>query len=74
MNTDTVLTVDGNTLLEPDAIGAARPTLGGRLFQRFQTYEYIRNFLSRYAWMQVGGGRWSRWAVLTRTTWSRTTS
>ena len=76
MDTDTVLTVDGDTLLEPDAIGAVRrafsdepalvaatgvlapvcrPTLGGRLFQWFQTYEYIRNFLSRYAWMQVGG-------------------
>ena len=76
LDTDTVLTVDGDTLLEPDAIGAVRrafsnepalvaatgvlapvcrPTLGGRLFQWFQTYEYIRNFLSRYAWMQVGG-------------------
>jgi cellulose synthase/poly-beta-1,6-N-acetylglucosamine synthase-like glycosyltransferase len=76
MDTDTVLTVDGDTLLEPDAIGAmrqafsdepalvaatgvlapvCRPTLGGRLFQWFQTYEYMRNFLSRYAWMQVGG-------------------
>ncbi len=28
-------------------------TIGGRLFQWFQTYEYIRNFLSRYAWMQM---------------------
>src|SRR5205823_6338721 len=28
-------------------------TLGGRLFQWFQTYEYVRNFLSRYAWMQM---------------------
>ncbi len=27
-------------------------TLGGRMFQWFQTYEYIRNFLSRYAWMR----------------------
>ena len=26
----------------------------GRVFQWFQTYEYIRNFLSRYAWMQLG--------------------
>jgi cellulose synthase/poly-beta-1,6-N-acetylglucosamine synthase-like glycosyltransferase len=25
----------------------------GRVFQWFQTYEYIRNFLSRYAWMQL---------------------
>ncbi len=31
------------------------PTAGGRLFQWFQTYEYIRNFLSRYAWMRLGG-------------------
>ncbi|MBC7438119.1 MAG: glycosyltransferase [Bdellovibrionales bacterium] len=30
-----------------------KPGLSGRLFQWFQTYEYIRNFLSRYAWMQV---------------------
>ncbi len=74
MTTDTVLTVDGDTLLESEAIGAVRgafshePTLvaatgvlapvcdasvGGRLFQWFQTYEYIRNFLSRYAWMRL---------------------
>jgi cellulose synthase/poly-beta-1,6-N-acetylglucosamine synthase-like glycosyltransferase len=25
----------------------------GRVFQWFQTYEYIRNFLSRYAWAQL---------------------
>jgi len=30
-------------------------TLKGRLFQWFQTYEYVRNFLSRYAWMQANG-------------------
>jgi cellulose synthase/poly-beta-1,6-N-acetylglucosamine synthase-like glycosyltransferase len=29
------------------------PNLSGRWFQWFQTYEYIRNFLSRYAWMQM---------------------
>jgi cellulose synthase/poly-beta-1,6-N-acetylglucosamine synthase-like glycosyltransferase len=29
------------------------PTIVGRLFEWFQTYEYIRNFLSRYAWMRV---------------------
>lgn len=29
------------------------PTLSGRFFQWFQTYEYIRNFLSRYAWMRM---------------------
>ncbi|MES2941585.1 MAG: glycosyltransferase family 2 protein [Pseudomonadota bacterium] len=74
MSTDTVLTVDGDTLLEAQAIGVVRkafsaePALvaatgvlapvcnasfSGRLFQWFQTYEYIRNFLSRYAWMRV---------------------
>jgi cellulose synthase/poly-beta-1,6-N-acetylglucosamine synthase-like glycosyltransferase len=26
-------------------------SISGRLFQWFQTYEYVRNFLSRYAWM-----------------------
>ena len=30
-------------------------TLTGRVFQWFQTYEYIRNFLSRFAWMQADG-------------------
>ncbi|MEO8925036.1 MAG: glycosyltransferase [Caldimonas sp.] len=30
-------------------------TLAGRCLEWFQTYEYIRNFLSRYAWMQVDG-------------------
>ncbi len=29
------------------------PTITGRLFQWFQTYEYVRNFSSRYAWMQM---------------------
>ncbi len=30
-------------------------SFSGRIFQWFQTYEYMRNFLSRYAWMRVGG-------------------
>ncbi len=30
-------------------------TRAGRLFQWFQTYEYVRNFLSRYAWGRVDG-------------------
>jgi cellulose synthase/poly-beta-1,6-N-acetylglucosamine synthase-like glycosyltransferase len=30
-----------------------KATLGGRCLEWFQTYEYIRNFLSRQAWMQV---------------------
>jgi cellulose synthase/poly-beta-1,6-N-acetylglucosamine synthase-like glycosyltransferase len=37
------------------ATGVLRPicgkTVSGRLFQWFQTYEYVRNFMSRYAWM-----------------------
>jgi cellulose synthase/poly-beta-1,6-N-acetylglucosamine synthase-like glycosyltransferase len=31
------------------------PSAIGRVFQWFQTYEYIRNFLSRFAWMQADG-------------------
>ena len=74
--TDLVLTVDADTLLEPQALGAMRdafaadpalaaatgvltpvcgPSMSGRLLQWFQTYEYVRNFLSRYAWMQMDG-------------------
>ena len=30
-------------------------TVSGRLFEWFQTYEYVRNFLSRYAWSQENG-------------------
>ncbi len=71
VETDLVVTVDGDTLLDPAATGALRaafaadpalvaatgvltpvcgPTLSGRFYEWFQTYEYIRNFLSRYAW------------------------
>jgi cellulose synthase/poly-beta-1,6-N-acetylglucosamine synthase-like glycosyltransferase len=74
IETDIVLTVDADTLLEPGAIAAMReafaaepeivaatgilapicgPTLGGRLFEWFQSYEYVRNFLSRDAWMRL---------------------
>jgi cellulose synthase/poly-beta-1,6-N-acetylglucosamine synthase-like glycosyltransferase len=39
------------------ATGVLAPICGphpmGRLFQWFQGYEYVRNFLSRYAWMRV---------------------
>ena len=76
LDTDLVLTVDADTLLEPDALAAMRggfsadpalvaatgvlfPVCGrsasGRLFQWFQTYEYMRNFLSRYAWGRHDG-------------------
>jgi cellulose synthase/poly-beta-1,6-N-acetylglucosamine synthase-like glycosyltransferase len=69
--TELVLTVDGDTLLDPEATRAMRDafaadpalvaatgvltpvcaaTPSGRFYQWFQTYEYIRNFLSRYAW------------------------
>ena len=71
---EVVLTVDADTLLDRDAIGAMRDafaadpglvaatgvllpvcdaSLGGRLFEWFQTYEYLRNFLSRYAWSRL---------------------
>ena len=29
------------------------PHLSGRVFQWFQSYEYVRNFLSRYAWSRL---------------------
>ncbi len=32
-----------------------RRTASGALLQWFQTYEYVRNFLSRYAWMRADG-------------------
>jgi cellulose synthase/poly-beta-1,6-N-acetylglucosamine synthase-like glycosyltransferase len=45
---------------EPELVAAAgilTPLCGktaeGRFFQWFQTYEYIRNFVSRYAWMRA---------------------
>ncbi len=74
--TELVLTVDADTLLEPHALAAMSdafdadpglvaatgvlspvcgPSASGRLLQWFQTYEYVRNFLSRYAWMRAEG-------------------
>ncbi|RKP55898.1 glycosyltransferase family 2 protein [Pararobbsia silviterrae] len=74
MRSDTLMTVDADTLLAPGACRAMRhafatetylvsaagiltPLCGhtreGRFFQWFQTYEYIRNFISRYAWMRA---------------------
>ena len=71
---EVVLTVDADTLLQPDAVAAVRrafaaepdlvattgvlipvcaPTASGRIMEWFQTYEYIRNFLARYAWMRL---------------------
>jgi cellulose synthase/poly-beta-1,6-N-acetylglucosamine synthase-like glycosyltransferase len=73
LDTDLVLTVDADTILEREAIGAMRDAFAatpglvaatgvltpvcdgsvtGRVFEWFQTYEYVRNFLSRYAWMR----------------------
>ena len=74
--TDVIVTVDADTRLELDAVGAlraafsaepalvaatgvltpvcARGKLGG-IFQWFQTYEYTRNFLGRFAWMRADG-------------------
>jgi cellulose synthase/poly-beta-1,6-N-acetylglucosamine synthase-like glycosyltransferase len=75
-DTELVLTVDADTLLDAGALAAMRdafaadpalvaatgvltPVCGksalGRLLQWFQTYEYVRNFLSRFAWMQADG-------------------
>ncbi len=74
MTTDTVMTVDADTLLADDATHAMRAafaqspklvaatgilvpvcnrTASGRVFQWFQTYEYMRNFIARFAWMRA---------------------
>jgi cellulose synthase/poly-beta-1,6-N-acetylglucosamine synthase-like glycosyltransferase len=60
---DTLLTPGATAALrdafaaDPALVGATGvltpvcgPSLSGRFFESFQTYEYIRNFLSRYAW------------------------
>lgn len=46
---------------DPDLVGVTgvitpvcAPTARGRVLQWFQTYEYLRNFLGRYAWMRLG--------------------
>jgi cellulose synthase/poly-beta-1,6-N-acetylglucosamine synthase-like glycosyltransferase len=74
MTTETVMTVDADTLLENDACHAMRSafavrpnlvaatgiltpvcsrTVSGRILQWFQMHEYMRNFISRYAWMRA---------------------
>jgi cellulose synthase/poly-beta-1,6-N-acetylglucosamine synthase-like glycosyltransferase len=76
IGTDVVLTVDADTMLEPDAVASLRaafssapelvaatgvltPTCGpgfaAHVLRWFQAYEYIRNFLSRFAWMRADG-------------------
>ena len=74
VDTELVVTVDGDTLLDEGACGALRasfaadrrlvaatgimipicgPSPTARLLEGFQTYEYIRNFLGRYAWASM---------------------
>jgi cellulose synthase/poly-beta-1,6-N-acetylglucosamine synthase-like glycosyltransferase len=74
VDTDVVMTVDADTLLEPGAVAAMRaafaanpalvaatgvmapvcaPTASGRVLELFQSYEYVRNFLSRAAWARA---------------------
>jgi cellulose synthase/poly-beta-1,6-N-acetylglucosamine synthase-like glycosyltransferase len=74
VDSDVIVTVDGDTFLDQGATGAMKAafardpnlvaatgvltpvcdaTLSGRFFQWFQTYEYIRNFLARYAWARA---------------------
>lgn len=94
LDTELMVTVDADTLLDPGALAAMRasfagdaalvaatgvltpicgPGLKGRLFQGFQRYEYVRNFLSRYAWGRVNSlllvsgafGAYRRAALLT---------
>jgi cellulose synthase/poly-beta-1,6-N-acetylglucosamine synthase-like glycosyltransferase len=76
LNTELILTLDADTIPEPDAIAATRrafqadptlvaatgvlfpdcpATIEGRIFQCFQSTEYMRNFLSRYAWATQDG-------------------
>jgi cellulose synthase/poly-beta-1,6-N-acetylglucosamine synthase-like glycosyltransferase len=73
IDTEIVVTIDADTLLEPGALQAIEEafaadarlvgaggiivpfcdaTLSGRTLQFFQTYEYIRNIISRFAWMR----------------------
>ena len=76
VSTETMLTVDADTLLARRAVAAMRdafeaelrlvaatgillPTCapgagrGTRVLLRFQSYEYVRNFLSRFAWARA---------------------
>jgi cellulose synthase/poly-beta-1,6-N-acetylglucosamine synthase-like glycosyltransferase/cytochrome b561 len=69
-----VVTLDADTLLRSDAIGAMRrifshepdliaaggvltptcaPTVSGRIFEFFQTFEYLRAFIARVAWTRA---------------------
>jgi cellulose synthase/poly-beta-1,6-N-acetylglucosamine synthase-like glycosyltransferase/cytochrome b561 len=71
---DLIVTLDADTLLRSDAIGAMRrifshepdlvaaggvltptcaPTVSGRFFEWFQTFEYLRAFIARLAWSRA---------------------
>lgn len=59
---DAIAAMRGAFQREPGLIAATgllRPicdrSVAGRLFEWFQTYEYVRNFISRFAWMRVDG-------------------
>ncbi len=76
LTADVLLTIDADTLVEPDALaaverafladrrlvaasGVLRPVCAddwqGRVLAWFQTYEYLRNYLSRHAWARADG-------------------
>ncbi len=57
---DAILAMRSAFAARPNLVAAAgilvpvcSKTLSGRFFQWFQTYEYIRNFISRFAWMRA---------------------
>ena len=57
---DAIAAMRGAFAREPElvaATGVLTPTcgrgLGNRLFAWFQTYEYVRNFMTRFAWMRA---------------------
>jgi cellulose synthase/poly-beta-1,6-N-acetylglucosamine synthase-like glycosyltransferase len=57
---DAVLAMRSAFAARPNLVAAAgilvpvcSKTVSGRFFQWFQTYEYIRNFIARFAWMRA---------------------
>jgi cellulose synthase/poly-beta-1,6-N-acetylglucosamine synthase-like glycosyltransferase len=77
LKTDVVITVDADTLPEPEAFAAIKSAFAGepqlvaaggvlvpacanggaghRIMEFFQRYEYMRNFLARFAWSRMNG-------------------
>lgn len=60
LETDAVAAMRAAFAREPELVAATGvlhpicgPSLSGRFFEWFQRYEYVRNFLSRYAWMKL---------------------